>query len=66
MARKIKPTIDRFRMKNSIKIYEIGKVPILIEKVDKISTGKAVLTVLVTFPSLFCIYTNVYNDLFIF
>jgi hypothetical protein len=29
MAGKIKPTIYRFNMKNSIKICEIGKVPIL-------------------------------------
>jgi hypothetical protein len=29
MARKIKPTIYRFSMENSNKIYEIGKVPIL-------------------------------------
>jgi hypothetical protein len=29
MSRKIKPTINRFSVKNSNKIYEIGKVPIL-------------------------------------
>jgi hypothetical protein len=29
MVRKIKPTFFRFSMKNSNKIYEIGKVPIL-------------------------------------
>jgi hypothetical protein len=29
MAGKVKPTIFRFSMKNSNKIYEIGKMPIL-------------------------------------
>jgi hypothetical protein len=40
MARKIKPTLYRFSMKNLNKIYEIGKVPILPLKLDKIGWVK--------------------------
>jgi hypothetical protein len=51
IARKIKPTIYRFSTKNSNKIYEIGKVPILPIPMLPSKTG---FFQVFTWQSIFC------------